>query len=312
VPISIQKIRLKLSEGPWGLGPRVPLYVISPWSRGGWVNSQVFDHTSIGQFIEKRFGITIPAISDWHRAVCGDLTSTFDFVNPNRQIFPRMPHVDHAAARVARNRSLPPPRAPVNSETLFQEPGHRGSRALPYELNVASKMQEDSKAIVLDFINTGQAGVVFHVYDKRSLEKIPRRYTVEAGKSISDEWGLSQDAECHLWVYGPNGFICEFEGTASSLHAVDLSYDTSNQSLLFTLRNSNSKKSIFTLKPNAYLNNDFRSYEVEGGGGQATCPWSLKTTYNWYDVTIAVDNFKRRFAGRLETGLPSISDPLND
>ena len=54
---------------PWGLGPRVPMYVISPWSRGGWVNSQVFDHTSVGRFIEHRFGVTVPAISPWHRAV---------------------------------------------------------------------------------------------------------------------------------------------------------------------------------------------------------------------------------------------------
>ena len=46
-------------------------------------NSQVFDHTSVGQFLEKRFGVTIPAISPWHRAVCGDLTSAFDFVSPN-------------------------------------------------------------------------------------------------------------------------------------------------------------------------------------------------------------------------------------
>lgn len=37
------------------------MYVISPWSHGGWVNSQVLDHTSVGQFIEKRFGVTIPA-----------------------------------------------------------------------------------------------------------------------------------------------------------------------------------------------------------------------------------------------------------
>src|SRR5262249_21258569 len=43
----------KASIRPWGLGPRVPLYVISPWSRGGWVNSQVFDHTSLGQFLER-------------------------------------------------------------------------------------------------------------------------------------------------------------------------------------------------------------------------------------------------------------------
>src|SRR6202034_2080547 len=73
---------------PWGLGPRVPMYVISPWSKGGWVNSQVFDHSSVGQFLEKRFSVQIPAISPWHRAVCGDLTTAFDFVHPNDPVFP--------------------------------------------------------------------------------------------------------------------------------------------------------------------------------------------------------------------------------
>ena len=47
---------------------RVPMYVISPWSRGGWVNSQVFDHTSILQFLEKRFGVQEPNISPYRRA----------------------------------------------------------------------------------------------------------------------------------------------------------------------------------------------------------------------------------------------------
>jgi len=58
------------------------MYVISPWSRGGWVNSQVFDHTSIGMFLEQRFGVTVDIISPWHRAVSGDLTSAFDFNRP--------------------------------------------------------------------------------------------------------------------------------------------------------------------------------------------------------------------------------------
>ena len=51
------------------------------------MNSQVFDHTSVGQFLEKRFRIHVPAISPWHRAVCGDLTSSFDFASPNRDPF---------------------------------------------------------------------------------------------------------------------------------------------------------------------------------------------------------------------------------
>jgi len=48
---------------PYGLGPRVPMYVISPWSRGGYVNSQVFDHTSVIRFLEARFGVMEPNIT---------------------------------------------------------------------------------------------------------------------------------------------------------------------------------------------------------------------------------------------------------
>jgi phospholipase C len=57
----------------------VPL--VSPWNKGGYVNSQVFDYTSVIQFIEKRFGVLKPNIS-WCRAVTGDLTSIFNFANP--------------------------------------------------------------------------------------------------------------------------------------------------------------------------------------------------------------------------------------
>jgi phospholipase C len=69
---------------PLGLGIRVPAIVVSPWSRGGYVCSEVFDHTSTLRFLEKRFGVMEPQISDWRRSVCGDLTSAFDFANPNR------------------------------------------------------------------------------------------------------------------------------------------------------------------------------------------------------------------------------------
>jgi phospholipase C len=62
----------------------VPFLVISPWSKGGYVNSQVFDHTSVVQFIEKRFGVFERNISPWRRAVVGDLTSVFNFEHPNK------------------------------------------------------------------------------------------------------------------------------------------------------------------------------------------------------------------------------------
>lgn len=72
--------------GPIGLGTRVPFLAISPWSKGGFVNSQVFDATSVIQFIEKRFGVQERNISPWRRAVAGDLTSIFNFANPNNPI----------------------------------------------------------------------------------------------------------------------------------------------------------------------------------------------------------------------------------
>ena len=46
--------------GPYGLGVRVPLLVVSPWSTGGWVCSETFDHTSLIRFLEARFGVDDP------------------------------------------------------------------------------------------------------------------------------------------------------------------------------------------------------------------------------------------------------------
>jgi len=62
-------------RGPVGLGFRVPMLVISPFSRGGHVASQVFDHTSQLRFVEERFGVRAPNISSWRRRTTGDLTS---------------------------------------------------------------------------------------------------------------------------------------------------------------------------------------------------------------------------------------------
>ena len=59
--------------------------IVSPWSKGGFVCSQVFDHTSVIRFIETRFGVHEPNITPWRRAVCGDLTTAFDFRTPDSQ-----------------------------------------------------------------------------------------------------------------------------------------------------------------------------------------------------------------------------------
>src|SRR5581483_8997846 len=63
-------------EGPLGLGVRVPMLVISPFSKGGRIVSDVLDHTSQLKLISQRFGVAVPNVSDWRKATVGDLTTT--------------------------------------------------------------------------------------------------------------------------------------------------------------------------------------------------------------------------------------------
>jgi len=72
--------------GPVGLGLRVPLLVVSPFSRGGYVCSDVFDHSSILRFLEVRFGAEVPHLSAWRREVTGDLTAAFNFARPDASV----------------------------------------------------------------------------------------------------------------------------------------------------------------------------------------------------------------------------------
>jgi len=78
-------------RGPIGLGFRVPMLVVSPFSRGGLVCSQVFDHTSTLRFMERRFGATVPNLSPWRRRVTGDLTGAFNFAASPQYGWPSLP-----------------------------------------------------------------------------------------------------------------------------------------------------------------------------------------------------------------------------
>ena len=121
---------------PYGLGPRVPMYVVSPFARGGWVNSEVFDHTSVIRFLEKRFGVMEPNISAWRRAVCGDLTSCFDFKTPNAALAALPGTAETGAAGCGAAGSARRRRRRRESMAPVQATGVRPSRALPYQFDV--------------------------------------------------------------------------------------------------------------------------------------------------------------------------------
>ncbi|MGY2060687.1 alkaline phosphatase family protein, partial [Nocardia gipuzkoensis] len=120
--------------GPIGLGYRVPCFVISPYSRGGLVASETFDHTSQLRLLERRFGVEVPNLTTWRRGVTGDMTSAFDFASTPNAVPPRVtdPNTRTAAALAqcgpnialgTADKGTPYPVPPNNMPT--QEPGSR-------------------------------------------------------------------------------------------------------------------------------------------------------------------------------------------
>lgn len=306
-----------LLHRPYGLGPRVPMYVVSPWSRGGWVNSQVFDHTSVIRFMEQRFGVMEPNISAWRRAVCGDLTSAFDFgVHDPAPFLASLPDPAPLAQRARALNTATLPLAPGVLARPMQAAGTRPSRALPYAFDVSDRVALDGGSVTLLFENTGRAAAVFHVYDKCSPGAIPRRYTVEAGKELSASWlAAAADGAYDLWVLGPNGFHRRVAGrTSIGLHGalpqVRLWCDGAGPAITLRLRNWGLAAATFVVSCGPYGGADETVTVAPNGKESRT--WDLAASGGWHDVSVRVEElpaFLRRFAGRVETGKDSISDP---
>jgi phospholipase C len=300
--------------GPIGLGTRVPLLVISPWSKGGYVTSEVFDHTSVVQFIEKRFGVVEHNISPWRRAVTGDLTSAFNFSNPN----------DAHAHLPSTDKDLPPTVElaggnvntfqPVLNDTIIgvptQEKGIRPARALPYELHVHATI-ESANVVRLTFINTGKATAVFQVRSGNTADPV-RDYTVEAGKKLSAAWSVA--SSYHLSVYGPNGFVRYFKGSTGS-HAAVLDvrsrYEADHHGAI-ELKITNAAGTHAEVNVLDAYTGQFLATQHLQPHETLERELSLDRFHGWYDLIVTVtgdSTFQYRLAGHVETGRDSFSDP---
>ena len=301
-------------HGPIGLGCRVPFLVISPWTRGGYVNSQVFDHTSVIQLIEKRFGVHAPNISPWRRAVAGDLTSIFNFSNPN-DFHVRLPSTDAFLPPVNElagggTTTFIPKTSQVSFGVPKQERGVRPARALPYELQAHGSLNAPAKTFSIDFFNTGRAGAVFQVRSGNTADNV-RAYTVEPGKKLTGTWSVG--AQYDLSVYGPNGFMRQFKGTLGA-HSAALDvlawYERDDHGEIgLRIRNEGTGKATVVITDAYTGDNDLRliwpgqTFENETRTGRF---------YGWYDLVVKVTEdptFECRLAGHVETGEDSFSDP---
>jgi phospholipase C len=307
------------ASGPYGLGVRVPMIVISPWTKGGWVCSELFDHTSLIRFIEKRFAhhdadLIETNITAWHRAICGDLTSAFDFKTPDA----RLVELPDTTAYMPPDHDRHPdyvPVPPTDQALPKQERGLRHARALPYELQADGTARNASGEFRIDFANTGESGACFQVRSGNTSDG-PWTFTVETGKSLSYTWDLAQSLGAYdLSVFGPNGFLRTFRGSASRGAKADLDVDARYEvdGYAVELRVTNRGQVPCKVNvANAYGDDDKSIDRLLRPGEGFDTRWPLRASFGWYDLSVETDadaSFLRRVAGHLENGQDSASDP---
>lgn len=288
------------THAPYGLGVRVPMLVISPWSKGGWVSSEVFDHTSLLRFVERRFGVRADNITPWRRAVCGDLTSTLDFANPDE----RPVALPSTAAFAPPERKRPPdykPEPPADQRMPVQEPGQRPVRPVPYVLHVVPRVA--APGVKLALRNTGTAAAVFQV---RTRSDAPRCYTVGPGGELAGSWKAG--SVYALDVHGPNGFFRRIAGRVDHHPGEpEMHYDVAARSVELRMT---------PLEPVQLTIRDGYTHHItthDLAAGQTWHQrWLLAASDGWYDLDVhcaTLPAFRRHFAGHLENGQVSRSDP---
>ncbi|RPA69455.1 phospholipase C, phosphocholine-specific [Cyclobacteriaceae bacterium YHN15] len=339
-------------QSPIGLGYRVPLIIASPWTRGGWVNSEVCDLTSsimfLEKFLEHKAGKSIieENISSWRRTICGDLTSVFrpyqgediEFPEPIQQKeFMSMIH--QASFKDLPNNFTPLKQQEIQDVKMKgikskilpkQEPGIRNSSPLTYEVYVDGSLNLSHQIFRLSFQNKKDvfgektSGVPIQVYAPcRYLEEekwLPMKswsFAIEAGSELDYVWPVKNfdNGIYHLDAYGPNGFFRSFKGQSDEpLTEVLITYDIQNKSnprLILEVKNLDKKIALdFELQDQAY-GKEKHFFKVDP---LQKFLLSLETgkSFGWYDYALKIvgfPNFERRFAGRIESGLPSKTDP---
>ncbi|MES2295000.1 MAG: phospholipase C, phosphocholine-specific [Pseudomonadota bacterium] len=290
---------------PVGLGPRVPMLIISPWTKGGFVNSEVFDHTSVIRFLETRFGVAEPNITPWRRAVCGNLVSAFDFTAADKYVSSgaALPDTSDYVAKVTAARGLPPAVLTQAGGLPVQEKGQRPARSLPYILEVTGIAGDG--LFTLTIVNQGTAGACFAVYADGDA---PRLYTCGAGQTLTDRLPVVA-GNYGFRVHGPNGFLRVF-ANAAPVNAVEVQsrYDDLAQELVIQLHNPGPAATELIARPLAYIAAPSRRYQLAPGQTRES-RWAIAASDHWYDIELRSGAAIWRLAGHMETGRPSRSDP---
>jgi phospholipase C len=164
--------------------------------------------------------------------------------------------------------------------------------------------------LALTFVNAGAAGAVFTVYaPDRAVG--PWTYSLAAGTTLSDRLpGLPATGAYAVAVHGPNGFLRGFEGEfGGAMPIVTVDHAPGGDVLTVRIANPGAKPRTVKLQPIAY--HGTAQTIALAPGATRTLAYPVAASDHWYDfaVEMAGSRWRRRFAGHVETGRPSRSDP---
>ncbi|WP_097132588.1 phosphocholine-specific phospholipase C [Pedobacter xixiisoli] len=334
---------------PIGLGYRVPMIVASPWSRGGYVNSQIFDHASTLMFLEKflhrKTGKQLKSgqISTWRRTVCGDMTSIFRPYHGEKLHQPNPLVRDKVINHIQQVKGKPKQEKPhalkeqdivkINRYHAFegsssalmakQEKGTKPACALPYHLMVDARLNEAKTSVVLDFVtDTKSVGAPFNVSAANTYSGEQGRnwyIAVKANDRLQDNWEIKAftEGKYDLTVHGPNGFYRRFSGSKADpdllvncLFEQQGVLKKNSGNLQLLLENKGDQPLVVNIEDDVYKVNH-KTIKLTAGT-KKIITLNLKKYHHWYNFLLTVNGFetyRKHYAGHVETDKESITDP---
>ena len=293
---------------PIGPGTRVPMLICSPWTRGGYVDSNVYNHTSMLQFLAAWTGVKPANVTPWRASVTGDLTAAFDFKHPDFSVPANIPTLEQTWALTQLTGGSTTPPAEGDQRMPAQEPGCRPHRPSVHQPFADATVNRRTGHVTARLTNTGRVGVSFAVYPDALLPAAPTPVTVLPSSRGAYVWDATATAGKYAFsVYGPDGFLTSFAGTvvpagrtAGQVPVVTAApRSRAARKVELTLANQGRATIVYTLTANDY-EGGAQTVTVRSGGAK-TVGWPVNHE-GYYDVEITAntsDGFRRRYAGRL-------------
>jgi phospholipase C len=272
------------------------------------VDSNVYDHTSMLQFLATWTGVQPANVTSWRQSVTGDLTSAFDFRHPDFSIPANIPTLEQTWKLTQLKGGSTTPPAEGDQKMPAQEPGTRPHRPSDHQPFADVAVDRSTSQVTAALTNSGKVGVSFAVYPDADLPAAPTPVTVLQSSPGSYTWDATATAGKYAFsVYGPDGFVTSFAGqvvpagqNSGQVPVVTAALPSgAAKTVGLTLANQGQQAVVYTLTPNDYEGHTQKVTVKQGS--PKTISWPTGE-FGYYDVVITAntaDGFRRRYAGRV-------------